>query len=464
MIARLRLSLRSGAALLAPGLLVAATGIGAGDLITAALAGIRTGVDLLWAVAIGAVFKCALNEGLARFQLATDRSLLEGWLRHLGPWIRPVFLIYFILWSFVVAGALMNACGIAGTAVYPLHSDPAVSKIIWGLLHSAAACALVWIMSVRGGGFRLFEGVMAAAIVMMFLAVLGGATLLRPDAGAIISGLFAPGLRRPDDAVWVFALIGGVGGTVTMLSYGYWIRESGRQGLSGLRKSRIDLVVAYGLTALFSMAMIVLADRLAIEFAGDADKSRLPLAIANEMGRAIGPIGMIVFLFGFWAAVFSSMLGVWQSAPYLFADFARLATGGTSDDPGQTAPDETARPGDAMHEVDLPGSNAPEQPRAKGHTPQDLKQQRGYRLYLLALATLPAITLFARIEAVQLSYAVLGSLFMPLLAGTLLYLNNRKDLVGESYRNRFAANLLLSATLLFFAVLGARQLLRIAGF
>jgi hypothetical protein len=31
-----------------------------------------------------------------------------------------------------------------------------------------------------------------------------------------------------------------------------------------------------------------------------------------------------VFLLGFWGAVFSSVLGVWQSAPYLFADFVAL--------------------------------------------------------------------------------------------------------------------------------------------
>lgn len=420
-------ALRAFAAVFIPGLLVAATGIGAGDLITAALAGIRTGVDLLWAVAIGALLKCALTEGLARFQLATDRSLLEGWVRHLGFWIRPVFLSYFIVWSFVVAGALMNACGVAGTAIYPLHADSAISKIIWGLIHSVAACALIWL-----GGLRLFEGVMSAAVFVMFFAVLAGAALLRPDMEAIARGLFVPGLREAGDVLWVFALVGGVGGTVTILSYGYWIREHGRQGAAGLRKSRIDLTVAYVLTALFSIAMIALADRLAVEFQDGGSKIQLPLLLAAELRAAIGPIGETVFLYGFWAAVFSSMLGVWQSAPYLFADFARLWKA------------------------------------SSGSTPQtmtqagDLRASHGYRLYLPALATLPAITLFLRLEIVQLTYAVLGAFFMPMLAGTLLYLNNRRELVGE-FRNRVFANLTLAATLCLFAFLGARQLLKLAG-
>jgi len=38
-----------------PGLLVAATGVGAGDLSTAAFAGNKLGVTVLWAVVVGAV-------------------------------------------------------------------------------------------------------------------------------------------------------------------------------------------------------------------------------------------------------------------------------------------------------------------------------------------------------------------------------------------------------------------------
>ena len=65
-------------AMLGPGILVAATGVGAGDLATGALAGSNVGVAILWAVVAGAVFKFVLNEGLARWQLATGSTLLEG--------------------------------------------------------------------------------------------------------------------------------------------------------------------------------------------------------------------------------------------------------------------------------------------------------------------------------------------------------------------------------------------------
>ena len=61
-------------AIIAPGILMAATGVGAGDLLTASLAGSKVGLALLWAVVAGAILKFTLNEGLARWQLATNST------------------------------------------------------------------------------------------------------------------------------------------------------------------------------------------------------------------------------------------------------------------------------------------------------------------------------------------------------------------------------------------------------
>jgi Mn2+/Fe2+ NRAMP family transporter len=84
---------------LAPGILIAATGVGAGDLITASIAGSRVGLTILWAVLVGAVLKWVLNEGLARWQMATGTTLLEGWVDRLGGWVQWVFLLYLIPWT-----------------------------------------------------------------------------------------------------------------------------------------------------------------------------------------------------------------------------------------------------------------------------------------------------------------------------------------------------------------------------
>jgi len=93
-------------------MLVAATGVGAGDLLTASLAGSRFGLTLLWAAALGALLKWYLNEGIARWQMATGTTLVEGWVTRLGFWVRWVFGAYLIAWAVFTGGALASACGV----------------------------------------------------------------------------------------------------------------------------------------------------------------------------------------------------------------------------------------------------------------------------------------------------------------------------------------------------------------
>ena len=149
-------------AVVGPGLLVAATGVGAGDLATGAFAGGRLGTAVLWAVALGALLKFGLSEGLTRWQLATGETVLEGAVRRLGRPVRLLFPLYLLPWSFFVGAALISACGVTFAALLPGGGGPH-AKLIWGLAHSLLGVALVWT-----GGYRLVERVMAGCIAIMF--------------------------------------------------------------------------------------------------------------------------------------------------------------------------------------------------------------------------------------------------------------------------------------------------------
>jgi Mn2+/Fe2+ NRAMP family transporter len=260
---------------------------------------------------------------------------------------------------------------------------------------------------------------MAACIAFMFAGVIVTAALLAPDWTAVLAGITVP--RIPTDGLpWMLGVLGGVGGTVTLLSYGYWIRETGRTGREGVRVCRIDLGVAYALTALFGMGMIVIGSRIHVEGQG----VRLAAQLADQLALVLGPWGRWAFLLGFWGAVFSSLLGVWQSAPYLFADFLALRRG--------------LRPGE--------------------YKTLELERTRAYRGYLVAIALVPLVLLWGTVQSVQLAYAVMGALFMPLLAVTLLILNNQERWVGSRFRSPWWVNAVLVITVLLFAYMGVLQL------
>jgi len=399
--------------IIGPGVLVAATGVGAGDMLTASLGGSAVGVAILWAVILGALLKWFLNEGIARWQMATGTTLLEGWTDKLGSWIQWVFLFYLFCWTFFTGGALITACGVAGAGLFPLTNDPVTSKIIWGIFHSGLGLVLVLF-----GGFKLFEKMMSAFIGMMFLAVIFTASMTKHDWSAVGRGIFIPTI--PEGGLgWVLGILGGVGGTVTLLSYGYWIREKDRTGIEGVKTCRLDLAVGYVMTALFGIAMVLIGSKVQITGGG----AKTAPILAEQLAQIIGPTGRWIFLIGFWGAVFSSLLGVWQSIPYLFADFLTMRRGLSRQERQQI----------------------------------DFTKTKPYKIYLFTIAILPLPILWISVKQAQLIYAVLGSLFMPLLALTLLILNNRKDWIGEKFRSKLIVNIALVVTLGFFGYVGYSQ-------
>jgi len=402
-------------ALIGPGLLVAATGVGAGDLATAAFTASRLGVAVLWAVLLGAFLKFLVNEGLARWQLATGETLLEGAVRRLGRPVRWVFGAYFVLWSFFVGSALMSACGVALHAILPVLPET-TGKSVFGIASSLVGLALV-----LAGGFSLFERVMRACIAVMFATVVLTAALVCEDWGAVARGALVPVI--PDASAggvgWTVALMGGVGGTLTVLCYGYWIREKGRAGLGDLATCRIDLATAYVVTALFGMAMVVIGSTIEVEGRG----AGLVVKLADRLAEPLGSAGRWAFLLGAFGAIFSSLLGVWQAVPYIFADYWRLVSRDPhSGDDG---------PGGAIDTRSAP-----------------------YRACLLAIATVPMLGLFFSFREIQKAYSIFGALFMPLLAVTLLLLNGRADWVGHRFRNRPTTTALLAATVVLFLWFG----------
>jgi len=357
-------------AIILPGILVAATGVGAGDLATASFAGSHLGTTILWAVILGSIFKLVLTEGLTRWQLVTGKTFLEGMATHVGPVFGWVFLPYLLLWSFFVGSALISACGVTLHAIFPVFDDASQAKIVFGIASSLLGLAMVLL-----GGFRLFEKVMAVCIGLMFITVVLTAAILWPGWGEVVRGLLLPSIPQAEGKgiTWTVALIGGVGGTLTILCYGYWIREKGRNSVNDIKVCRIDLSVAYLLTAIFGVAMVIIGSTVELDGKG----AGLLVVLAAKLQEPLGEFARWVFLIGAFGAVFSSLLGVWQAIPYLFADLWRLFFRQSEN----SAISVTAWP---------------------------------YRLYLLAIALVPMIGLLMSFQEVQKLYAIIGAAFLPL--------------------------------------------------
>ena len=119
----------------------------------------------------------------------------------------------------------------------------------------------------------------------------------------------------------------------------------------------------------------------------------------------------------------TSIVGVWQGVPYLFADYVGLLKG--------------KAPGKAVS-----------------------VRSRAYRGYALFMTLVPIPLLFlGKPVWLIVAYAAVGALFMPFLAATLLYMNNQRKRMG-ALKNGIAANAGLVLSLGLFVFLAIMKIIR----
>lgn len=405
-----------------PGILAAAAGVGSGDLVATMVAGSRYGMVLLWAAVLGTVLKIALAEGVGRWSLGSGLTMLDGW-RRLGYWATVFFGIYIVIWGFVYGATAMSAVGLPLNALFG-----GLTVQYWAMIAGVLGLALVWAQR-----YHVFEKFITVLVLLKFVTVVSVAILVLPDLGDV-SGELIPTL--PDGSiVYVLTLIGGVGGTITLAAYGYWMLAKGWRGTGWLSMMRLDNAVGYVMTGIFVIAMLIVgAAMLRGQNLTEDDKGLLTLG--NELGERYGEGARILFLLGFLAVTSSSLLGVWNGVSLMFADWTR-----------------TIRlPHGAMAE-----SASAEHAR---YAPGEAERSLPFRGYLIWLTIPPMLLLMLqRPFALTIVYGVLGAAFMPFLSITLLLLLNSKRVATEA-RSGWLSNLLLIATSALFVTLTVTEVIK----
>ena len=304
-----------------PGLVVAATGVGAADMVATLVAGSRYGYGLLWAVILGVIMKIVLVEGAGRFTLATGKTIFEGW-RTLGSWTTWYFAPYIMIWGFVYGAAAMSSTALPLAALFP-----DLPLTAWAILMGLLGFVMVWF-----GRYAFFEKVTAVLVGLMFITVVGLAVIAAPNIPEMVKGLIP---IIPEGGVfYTLAIAGGVGGTISLAAYGYWLREKGWYTPKWMKVMRIDNSMAYVITGLFVVSMLIVGAEVVRAAgvtlsAGDEGLLDLTSVLQDRYGDVVG----IGFLVGFWAAAFTSIIGVWNGVSLMFADYWGNIRGKTSGHP-----------------------------------------------------------------------------------------------------------------------------------
>ena len=383
-------------------------------MVSSLTAGTEFGTVLIWAIILGAALKFALTEGLGRWYMATRTTVLDGW-HSMGWWATGYFMIYLALVTFFFGAAAPSASALAVTAMFP----GVMPLWAWAILHSVVFGFLICII----GQYELFERVMEVFVGLMFVTVVGLAILLVPNVGALAVSTVLP--RMPEGSLpFVLAVIGGVGGTFTLVSYTYWVRERGWRRPGWIPMMRTDLGVGYIATGIFMVAMLVIGAELLFASGTSIEDEGGLVELSNPIAERFGPVASWLFLVGFWAAATSSITGAWNGGAYLFGDLVRTI---------RRIPEEEG---------------------------EEYLSERGFffRAFLVWITFPPMLLLtFDEPVLIVIIYASLGAFFMPFLAITLIWLLNRR--VDREYRSGLLSNLILGVSVLLFLYVGIQEIL-----
>ena len=399
-----------------PGLLVTAAFIGPGTITTSSVAGSRFGFALLWALVFSVGATCVLQEMAARLGLVARQGLSEALRTTFHSRVVSGLAVTLVIAAIAVGTAAFETGNIAGAAM-GLEELTGVSGAVWSLVVGGAACALLGV-----GVYKVVEKLLVALVGAMSLVFLATAVRSAPDPVAMLWGALTPTL--PDGSVLtVIALIG-----TTVVPYNLFLHSSAVSekwpatvpARKALNEARWDTGLSISLGGLITLAVVTTAAQaFFVGGSGAASGISNAASMARQLQPTLGAFAQEFFALGLLAAGLTSAI----TAP-LAAAYATCGALGW---------------------------------------PRDMKSGRFRAVWgtILALGTALAATGKKPVAAILFAQAANGIL-LPITAVFLLFVMNRRDLLGEHVNGR-GANLAGFAVVLVATGLGGFQLLRVLG-
>ena len=311
---------------LGPGILLAATAIGASHLVMAPQAGALFGVTLLWLVPLSHLIKYPAFEFGPRYAAARGESLLDGYARVPGPrgWALWIFLV-----STVMQGAGVLA-GVVAIAAAVLGAYIGVGFTGCGVVVVAAVVALL-----AAGGFGWLDNINKIMMTVLAAATVVAAFTQAPPAGTL-TGLVVPVI--PAGSIALIAAVFGWMPTGIDVSvwHSLWTLEKERQlvetgdledGAGRARRLRLaltDMRVGYGLSVVVALVFVLLGAIYLTDRAAAMQGAQFPEVLAGVYGAALGAWMYHLFFVAAFFAMFSTSYTVIDGFSRSFSEVLSL--------------------------------------------------------------------------------------------------------------------------------------------
>lgn len=394
-----------------PGTLVAAAFIGPGTVTVCTLAGVKFGFTLLWAMVLSIVATIVLQEMAARLGIVYGKGLAATVKTEISNPLFRTFAIILILAAILLGNAAYEAGNISG-GVLGLETIVEQSFIsvlglelnVLSLLIGLIAFAVLYF-----GNYKMIERSLIALVLLMSVSFLITAVLTRPNLSEVFKHIFIP--RFPEESwLTVIALVGTTVVPYNLFLHASLVREKW-ESTAHLKAARMDTYVSILLGGLVSLAIIICA--AAVQTSDIANASDLAIALEP----LYGDYAVYLLSIGLFAAGITSAI----TAPLAAAYVARECFG---------------------WETNLKSAKF-----------------RLVWMIILILGVLFSSLGFSPIEVIRFAQVANG-LLLPIIAGFLLWIVNRKKVLGDFVNSKYQ-NILGVLILLATILLGAMSLIKV---
>ncbi len=293
-----------------PGPLIAAAFIGPGTVTLCSIAGVNFGFALLWAMVLSVIATIVLQEMSARLGLISQKGLAEVIREELHPGFGKALVIFLVLSAIVVGNAAYEAGNISGGVLGLSTLIPGSEFNVFGLdlNYLVLLLGLAAFLILISGSYKVLERSLFLLVLLMSLSFVLTAFLTRPDLGEVLSGAFTP--RIPQGGL--LTVIGLIGTTVVpynLFLHSSLVREKW-QGEKHLGDAVRDTVLAVFLGGLVSMSIIISAA------ASDAQTLENAVDLAKSLGPLYGESATYFLSLGLFAAGITSAVTAPLAAAY----------------------------------------------------------------------------------------------------------------------------------------------------
>jgi manganese transport protein len=321
-----------------PGMVLAASIVGSGELIATTTLGAQVGFAALWIILISCAIKPVVQGELGRYTIATGHTGLEGFNRMPGPRLGVSWMVW--AWAITVLLTMLQVGGMYGGVAQVLHLIfPAVPINAW-----VAVCFAITVSVLLGGGYGRIEKLALLKVGFFSLLTVCAAAVLVVRPGAITAADLAGGLsfHLPAaglaTAIAVFGITG-VGAT-ELVQYPYWCVEKGyakcvgqRDGSAAwvarargwIRVMHFDILCSLVIYTLATVAFYLLGAGILSRMGLVPAQRDMIQVLSRLYTESLGDWALYLFYLGAVITLYGTIFASTAAHSRLFADAVRVA-------------------------------------------------------------------------------------------------------------------------------------------